>query len=218
MIIFNSFDKMEKEKVETIDVSFSQAKEKKKSFFGGVLDKIKNKGGKLEEKERQELASVEHKLMEKMKDKNTGLLNEAKLNEIKNRAERLKSELKIKKSTGKIDYKKFIRDFDDLINLLDLEKKVNQKEMEIRNDIKQKISELKEIDNDIQKHEVATQIDLILSLVIQKESITSKELQQKTGLNSKQLMEFAEMLEEEGLIKIIYPAIGSIKLEAIKGD
>jgi len=172
---------------------------------------------------KKELIETEHPLMPLIREKSTGIEQMEKIKEIKSKAAEIAKKLNMPQSKieEEISHKEILKDFDKLLNLIELEKKAKETIGSIKKTeelplvhvgLKEKKEEIKTILEEIKKHEIITKIDFLLSMVKHDGIVSGMKAAKEIGIPYKQVVQFAEMLEQEGLIKVKYPLIGSIKL------
>ncbi|MDO8538141.1 MAG: hypothetical protein Q7S21_04605 [archaeon] len=133
------------------------------------------------------------------------------------------SETEIKSEVERLDAGQLVKDFDKLINLIELEHKANSL-------VQQPISynpfdkteqqlikkqEVKSIIKEVQMHRIVTDLDRILSFVKENRTVSLKDINQKLNIDRKRITENAEILEKHGLIKIEYPPVGDMRLSDV---
>ena len=129
------------------------------------------------------------------------------------------SEKEIKSEVERLDAGQIVKDFDKLVNLIELEHKasklsepVSYNPFDQREQQKIKKEEAKTVIKEIQKHRIVTDLDRILGFVKENRTATVKDLSTKLNMDRKRIAENAEILEKHGLVRLEYPPIGEMRV------
>ncbi|MDO8627086.1 MAG: hypothetical protein Q7K42_01345, partial [Candidatus Diapherotrites archaeon] len=130
------------------------------------------------------------------------------------------SETEIRSEVERLDAGQLVKDFDKLINLIELEHKANSLAQQPisynpfdKSEQQQiKKQEVKSIIKEVQMHRIVTDLDRILSFVKENRTVSLKDLNQKLNIDRKRITENAEILEKHGLVKIEYPPVGDMRI------
>lgn len=133
------------------------------------------------------------------------------------------SETEIKSEVERLDASKLVKDFDKLINLIELEHKTNQlsqgaisyNPFDKTEQQQLKKQEVKSVIKEIQMHRIVTDLDRILSFVKENKTVALKDIFLKLNIDRKRIIENAEILEKNGLVKIDYPPVGDMRISDV---
>ncbi len=125
---------------------------------------------------------------------------------------------------SRIGADRVVRDFDKLIGMIERDREGDQTarrevipEMP-KTAMEQKEEKKKTVSKDIKELDVVTDYDKILKLVKEKGSITAKNAAKELGIKMDGFTKCCQVLEDSRLIKLEYPAIGSVKIVDIDYD
>jgi hypothetical protein len=112
---------------------------------------------------------------------------------------------------------KLVQDFQKLINLIEEKKGRSTSELLKPFDVSISLTSKKREkiigkEKEIKKIKIETTFDRVLNLVQVKGSVKISDVAKELGMKKKEVQECAEILESSQLIKLIYPAIGSVRL------
>ncbi len=203
-------------------------------------------GKKVEKESPDKKREAIQKIMEKYRPageiapsptENVGLAEEkemqgvgtGKIKELENKVETLMNRYNLSRGEMQANIKqvgasKLVSDFDKLISLIEskqgTEKKAaDAKAFEVPTGIpKKKKPEVKEIFKEIETPKIVTGFDKLLTLIKERETVSFRQAQKELKMDNKRLKECCDILEDSGLIKIKYPAVGDIKIVDTKID
>ncbi|MFH1225255.1 MAG: hypothetical protein V1676_05625 [Candidatus Diapherotrites archaeon] len=129
------------------------------------------------------------------------------------------SESDLGEKAGEMDTSKVIESFNKLIDLVELEKRAKRAGVlqEPTNTLEvsavglgspKKVEALKGIAIDLKKHRIVTDFDRVLSLIKEKKKMGLIEVAATLGIDKKWAEECCEILEQSGLVEIVYPPFG----------
>ncbi len=144
----------------------------------------------------------------------------------------------IEKDVEKLDKEKILRDFHKLIGVLEIAREAKRIDAESRETPAKPIVEkkgkkatpkatvaakknkqsLQAIAKEIQKYKIVTDFDRLLNMVQEKGSVNSDQAMKELGIKEDDFVELVEILEKNGLVKVIYPPIGKMRIEAAGGN
>jgi len=178
-----------------------------------------------EVKEAQGREEVKSSIEKMIESKAAGKIDPKKIDSIEEKVTKLLKkynipESEIEKDIAALDKNRILQDFDKLINLIELEHRakamvkkegIPKIEPQFR-EIHKKKEEIKAIAKEISKHKIVTDFDKVLSFIRKKGKTTPIDIGKKFGLKKKRLNEILEVLEENKLIVLSYPPIGSVRV------
>jgi len=192
------------------------------------VDNIKKKvferaGGKDPESEPEKKKDEEKKLNEIIKQKALeGHLSKKSINKVEKKLDGLMKKYHIPANAisnrvNSMSGDKLIHDFQKLINLIEEKKGQSTQELLKPFDVSIGLTSKKREkiigkEKEIKKIRIETTFDRVLSLVQVKGSVKLNDVANQLGMKKKEVQECAEILENNHLIKLIYPAIGSVRL------
>lgn len=194
-------------------------KEKVGARLGKVVEKVEAAGAK------PARALAPTRVRRILEEKARGKINESRLLEIEEKIDRLMKtynvpQTEIERRIEDIDTTKVIDSFNKLINLIELEHKA--KEIEASKPVgmpkaftetAKEVEKIKGMAIELKKHRIVTDFDRIISLVNKRGKIKLGEIAKNLNISKKRAEECCNLLEEEGLVEIEYPAIGDVWVE-----
>ncbi|MCX8158400.1 MAG: hypothetical protein N3D73_01920 [Candidatus Diapherotrites archaeon] len=160
------------------------------------------------------------KLIDKiLEEKAKGKIDENKLKELEQKLEFLVKQKnippnEIEKELNSLDTKSFVESFNKLVSLLEIEHKAKEiyskpsyREIEKYGPIHEK-EKIKGIIVELQKHRIITDLDKIVSYLSEKKKASTGEISKVLNIDKKKVLDYAEILEDEGVVIINYLPIG----------
>lgn len=120
------------------------------------------------------------------------------------------SDKELEYEISSMDAFKLLENFDELVDLVELEQQT--KNILDEQKVESKIKKIKSIVTEIKKHKIMTDFDKVLNQVRDYSKVEAGNLSKLLKIKRKRIMEIAEILEKEDLIEIKYPPVGGVLL------
>lgn len=181
-----------------------------------VSERIGEKAPETKKAEEKEVVeAIRHKGME-------GNLSKKSLQKVEKKIEGLMKKYNIpasviSRSVNSLRGDRLVQDFQKLIELIEEKKEDSTSELIKPFDVSSSLTSKKAEkivgkEKEIKKIRIETAFDRLLNLVQMKGDVKLGEAASELGMSKREVQECAEILESNKLIKLVYPAIGSVRL------
>ncbi|MCX6799006.1 MAG: hypothetical protein NTW59_02835, partial [Candidatus Diapherotrites archaeon] len=176
------------------------------------------------EKQRVEKPRLSDRLEKALQDKAGGRVDKGQLDRLEDELAQLLKKYKVPERTlesqiQSLDSNRLVDDFHKLINLIELQEETRREEMikpapgfEEMTITSQKKEKIETTEKEIVKAKIETDFDRILNVVKFKGAADLDEIAKELGMEKARVQEYSRILEENKLVEVIYPPIGSVKL------